>query len=66
MKRFASLIAVALLFFVLACSGGEEEGKDRRLYDAELKALDDAKKVESILQDTDTERRKELEEMESN
>ena len=66
MKRFASLIAMALLFFVLACSGGEEADTERRIYDAELKALDDAKKVESILLDTDAKRQKELEEMESN
>ncbi len=66
MKRFAGVIAVVLLLFFSACSGGEETEEKTRLYDTERTALEKAKEVESILLKADEKRREEVEAFENN
>lgn len=65
MKRIAGALAMALLVWFVACSGGEETEK-RRIYDTQRSALEKAKEVETVLLKADEERREEIEEIEDN
>ena len=69
MKRFAVVWAVGLLLFIAACSGGEESERSEektRIYDTERTALEEAKKVESMLLKADEQRQEEIKEFEKN
>lgn len=60
MKQFAVVLAVVLLLFFAACSGGEDTEEKTRLYDTERTALEEAKKVESLLLKADEQRQEEI------
>jgi len=68
MKRFAMIPALMALLFLAACSGGEEaeEKEKTRIYDTEQTALEEAKKVESLLLKSDEERQEEIKTIEEN
>lgn len=66
MKRLAVVLAAIMLAFLTACSGGDDAEKKKRIYDTELKALEKAKEVESVLLEADEKRQEEIEEAENN
>lgn len=63
MKRIAG--ALALLVWLVACSGGEETEK-KRIYDTQRSALEKAQEVEAVLLKADEKRREEIEVIEDN
>jgi uncharacterized lipoprotein len=65
MKQLTMVLAVSFLLVFAACSGGDDNEK-KRMYDAERKALEKAKQVESVLQEAEEKRLDEIEEVENN
>lgn len=66
MKRFAVVLTATMLLFFAACSGGDDADTKKRIYDSEIKALEKAKEVESVLLKADEKRQEEIEEVENN
>ncbi len=66
MKRLAVVLTATMLVFFAACSGGDDAEKKKRIYDSEIKALEKAKEVESVLLEADEKRQEEIEEFENN
>ncbi|VFQ45143.1 hypothetical protein [Desulfoluna butyratoxydans] len=63
-KLVVIMAAACVVALFVACSGDGKKEEDTRMYDAQRDALEQAREVESVLQEAEEKRRQEIKEME--